>query len=118
MTSQDLSLKKLPPYNTEAERCVLGAVLLDNDSIIKTIGKIVPKDFYHTAHVEIFTVMTEMFNNNATIDLVTLSEALLVCGKLEIIGGSNYLMDLMEATPTATTIVEWSRIVKAKYTCI
>ena len=112
--NNSLQLSKLPPHSTEAERCVLGAILLENDSIIKTIGKIMPKDFYQTAHSEIFTVMLEMYNDNQTLDLVTLSEALLTAGKLETIGGTTYLMDLMEATPTATTITAWAKIVKTK----
>jgi replicative DNA helicase len=116
MKNKDISLKKLPPHSIDAEKSILGAVLLDNDSINKAIQVITYQDFYETKHQKIFKAMTEMSGEGEGIDLVTLSENLLQSGDLEIIGGPPYLMDLMEATPTATTIIHHSKIVKNKAT--
>lgn len=116
MKKTDIALKKLPPHNEEAEKSVLGAVLQDNDSIMKAMQIISHHDFYKTAHQKIFKTMIEMSKEGERIDLVTLAEKLLQSGDLEIIGGTPYLMDLMEATPTATTIIHHAKIVKNKDT--
>jgi len=112
----DISLKKLPPHSDEAERSVLGAVLFDNDALIKIVNLVKPEDFYQPANQKIMTRMLDMFDRNQRIDLVTLSEALLKSGDLEMIGGPPYLMDLMEVTPTATTVVFHAKIIREKST--
>jgi replicative DNA helicase len=71
-------------------------------------------DFYEPKHQKIYKVMWGMSQMREPIELVTLSEKLLVTGNLEKIGGPPYLMDLMESTPTATTIVHHARIIKDK----
>lgn len=114
--TKDVSLKKLPPHNDDAEKSVLGAILLDNDAINKVVGLIKPEDFYQSAHLKVYARMLEMFDQDERIDLVTLSEALLKSGDLEIIGGPPYLMDIMETTPTATTIIFYANIVREKST--
>ena len=116
MTTKDICLKKLPPHSDIAEQSVLGAVLLENESINKIINLIDHGDFYQSAHQKIIGRMMEMFDRNVRIDLVTLSEALLKSGDLEMIGGSPYLMKLLEATPTATTIIHHAKIIKEKST--
>lgn len=110
----DIALKKLPPHNIEAEKSVLGAILLENDALIKIVGFLSLEDFYHPPHQKIFKRILVMFDHNERIDLVTLSEELLKSGDLEMIGGPPYLMELLEATPTATTILHYARIVKNK----
>jgi replicative DNA helicase len=114
LKTKDISLRKLPPHSDEAEKSVLGAILFDNDALNKVITVISPEDFYQPAHQKIYTRMLEMFDRSERIDLVTLSEALLKSGDLEIIGGTPLLMDLMETTPTATTVVHHARIVREK----
>lgn len=116
MSTKDISLKKLPPHSDEAEKSVLGTILLNNDSLTKIIGLIDASAFYQSAHQKIYASMLEMYDRNEHIDLVTLSEALLKSGNLEIIGGATYLMDLMEATPTATTAHHYAEIVREKST--
>lgn len=114
MKNSDISLKKLPPHSDEAEKSVLGSVLFDNDALGKIVNLVKPEDFFQPANRKIMTRMLYMFDRNERIDLVTLSDALLKSGDLEIIGGPPYLMDLMEVTPTATAIVSHARIVKEK----
>jgi replicative DNA helicase len=114
MNQKDISLKKLPPNNIFAEKSVLGAILLDSDSIIKALQIIDETDFYSQINAKIFKVMKGMSWRGEAIDLVTLSEGLLQSGDLEMIGGPPYLMDLMEVTPTAETITNHARIIKNK----
>lgn len=116
MKNQDITLKKLPPHNIEAEKSVLGAILFDNDSLMKISGIIGYQDFYEPSNQKIFFAMSVMLEFGRHIDLVTLSERLLQTGKLEMIGGPPYLMDIMEVTPTATAIVSHAEIVKEKST--
>lgn len=113
MRNTDISLKRSPPHNVEAERSVIGAVLFDNDALMKISGIITPQDFYEEKHQKIFNVMLGMSKFGMIIDLVTLSEKLLQTGNLEIIGGPPYLMDLMEI-PTATAIIFHAKIIKEK----
>ena len=116
MKTEDISLKKLPPHSDDAERSVLGSVLFDNDALTKIVSTVSSEDFYQSNHQKIYSRMLEMFDKNDRIDLVTLSEKLLKSGDLEIVGGTSYLMDLMEATPTSTTVVHHAKIIREKST--
>lgn len=114
MQQTDISLKKLPPHDPNAEMSVLGSIFLENKSIEKILNTINPNDFYSGKNRTIFTTMLEMIENKTAIDLVTISQALKAKKKLTSIGGPPYLMDLMEATPTATTITHHAGIVREK----
>src|SRR5512140_2700858 len=72
----EVSLQKLPPQNIEAEQMVLGAILIENDSINKVIETLSPDDFYKDTHRRIFKIMLDMSEAGDAIDLVTLSDAL------------------------------------------
>jgi replicative DNA helicase len=110
----DISLQKLPPHNIEAERFVLGAILLENEALPKSLSILRPADFYQTAHVKIFTCMAELFDKNEVIDLITLSQELQRREELENIGGEAYLMALLESIPTAANVSTHAKIVKEK----
>lgn len=110
----EASLQKLPPQNIEAEQMVLGAVLIENDSINKVVDVLSSEDFYKEAHRRIFSVMLDMFEARETIDLVTLSDALKGKGGLETVGGASYLAYLVSLVPTAANIKNHARIVREK----
>ncbi len=114
MKNSDIALKKLPPHNSLAERSILGAILFDNEALLKIADNIKIQDFYDPKHQKIFKVMLGMSQMGEPIDLVTLSEKLLVTGNLEMIGGPPYLMGIMDSTPTATMIIHHAKIVKEK----
>jgi replicative DNA helicase len=116
MKNKDVHLKKLPPHSDSAEKSILGAILLDNDALNKIVSIIESIDFYSSAHQTIYARMLKLSDKNERIDLITLSEALLKSGDLEMIGGPPYLMDVMESTPTSETIIHHARIVKEKST--
>jgi replicative DNA helicase len=110
----EVSLQKLPPQNIEAEQMVLGAILIENDSINKVIEILSPDDFYKETHRRIFAVMRDMFETGDAIDLVTLSDALRGRTGLEAVGGASYLASLVSLVPTAANIKHHARIVREK----
>ena len=110
----EASLQKLPPQNIEAEQMVLGAILIENDSINKVIETLSPDDFYKDTHRRIFKFMLDMFETGDAIDLVTLSDALRGKTGLEAVGGASYLATLVSLVPTAANIKYHARIVREK----
>ena len=110
----EISLQKLPPQNIEAEQMVLGAILIENDSMNKVIEILSADDFYKDTHRRIFSVMLDMFETGDAIDLVTLSDALRGKTGLEAVGGASYLATLVSLVPTAANIKHHARIVREK----
>ena len=91
----DPTAVRLPPQNLEAEKAVLGAILLDNQALYKALEVISPDEFYLPKHRRIFEAMiTLLTEQNQVVDLVTLSDHLQHAGALEAVGGSAYLTDL------------------------
>ena len=110
----DESIAKLPPQNLEAEQSVLGAILLDHQSLSKAIEIIAADDFYREAHRRIFRAMMALYERNEPIDLITLPEYLKQHSLLDAVGGVGYLASLLQAVPTSANIQYHSRIVHEK----
>lgn len=110
----EVSLQKLPPQNIEAEQMVLGAILIENDSMNKVVELLSPDDFYKDAHRRIFTAMIDMFESGEAIDLITLPDALRGKVGLESVGGASYLAYLVSLVPTAANVKNHARIVREK----
>ncbi len=106
------------PHNLEAERALLGSILLDNSAINSALELLSKEDFFSEAHRLTFERMVELSEKNRTIDLVTLSEELAKDGLLEKAGGAAYLSALSDGIPIGTTAAmgEYCRIVKEKST--
>src|SRR5262249_46633954 len=90
MSATDLSQPKLPPQNVEAEQSVLGAVLLDNSAMAKTMELLVEENFYRTSHRKIYRVMLDLSDGGEVIDQITLTERLKAQGEIEGVGGAAY----------------------------
>ena len=110
----DLSLKKLPPYNEEAEQYVLGACLEPGEAFAKALETLEVEDFYKTGHRKIFLAMQDLFSADEPIDILTLSERLRKNDALDSVGGIEYLTDLEAMVPTSSAIVHHARIVRDK----
>jgi replicative DNA helicase len=93
---------------------VLGAVLIENDSINKIVEILVPEDFYKDAHRRIFSVMLDMFESGEAIDLVTLADKLRGTKGLETVGDASYLSLLVSMVPTAANIKNHALIIREK----
>jgi replicative DNA helicase len=105
---------RLPPQNIEAEQFVLGAVLLENESLATVIENLSAEDFYRDAHNKIFSAMIDLYEKNEPIDLITLTEQLRKKELLDAVGGASYISQLVNLVPTAANAKYHSRIVKEK----
>ncbi|MBN2242883.1 MAG: replicative DNA helicase [Acidobacteria bacterium] len=112
----DISLDKILPNNLEAERSVLGAVLLDDSASLAVFEILRSQDFYLESHRRIFEKMMQLVNNSRPVDLVTLKEELHRAGELEGVGGAAYLAGLTDGLPRAMNIEHYARIVREKST--
>src|SRR5437773_1410825 len=104
------------PHNLEAERSVLGAILLHNDAFNLAAEVIDSKDFFRDAHQRIFDKMVTLSERGDAIDLVTLKEELGRAGELDEIGGPAYITALVDGVPRSTNIEHYARIIKEKAT--
>jgi replicative DNA helicase len=107
-------IDRLPPHSLEAEQSVLGAILIDRETIIEIAEFLRPEDFYRQAHGNIFKAMLELFERREPVDLVTVAESLERSEDLEQVGGRSYLSQLSNQTPTAVHAVQYARIVERK----
>src|SRR5258706_11431870 len=104
------------PHNLEAERSVLGAVLLHNDAFNLAAEVIDSKDFFRDAHRRIFERMVQLSEHGNAIDLVTLKEALDRSGEIDEVGGPAYIAALVDGVPRSTNVEHYARIIKEKAT--
>jgi replicative DNA helicase len=114
MDGQPGLLQKMPPQSVEMEQGVLGAILLENDVLVRVLEVLEDRDFYQEAHRWIFQAMIELFEENTPIDLLTVTERLRKKERLEAIGGASYLTELVEIVPTAANVWHHARIVRDK----
>src|SRR5215510_10106341 len=104
------------PHNLEAERSVLGAVLLHNDAFNLAAEVIDSSDFFRDAHRRIFEKMVKLSERGDAIDLVTLKEELGRSGELDEVGGPAYITALVDGVPRSTNVEHYARIIKEKAT--
>jgi replicative DNA helicase len=104
------------PHNLEAERSVIGAILIHNDAFNLAAQVIDAGDFYRDAHRRIFNRMVELNERGQAIDFVTLKEELARNAELDEVGGPAYVASLADGVPRATNVEYYARIVKEKAT--
>src|SRR5437660_11887478 len=104
------------PHNLEAERSVLGAILLHNAAFNLAAEVIDSQDFFRDAHRRIFDKMVKLAERGDAIDLVTLKEELGRSGDLDDVGGPAYIAALVDGVPRSTNVEHYARIIKAKAT--
>jgi replicative DNA helicase len=104
------------PHNLEAERSVLGAILLNNDIFNLAVEVVDAPDFFRDAHRRIFEKMVQLSNRGNAIDLVTLKEELGRSGELDEVGGPAYITALVDGVPRSTNVQHYARIIKEKAT--
>jgi len=103
---------RIPPQAIEAEKSVIGTMMVDNTTINSVLEILTQTDFYDLQYQEIFTAIVELFNKNKTIDIITVADILKEKGKLEEVGGYNTLADLVDIIATSQSILHHSKIVK------
>lgn len=102
------------PSNIEAERSILGAILLDNSVCNQAVELLKRDDFFLDSHRKIFDKMLALSERGSPIDLVTLTDELRKAGEFEQVGGATYIASLIDGVPRTDTIEPYAKIVKAK----
>ncbi len=102
------------PNNLEAERTVLGAILVDNAAFNSAAEILNREDFYRDAHRRIYEAMAALAERSQPIDLVTLKDELTRRSALEAVGGAAFLAGLVDGVPRITNVEHWSRLIKEK----
>ena len=105
---------RTPPSNLDAEKSVLGSVLLDNDVFSALEGTLQAEHFYKEGHRKIYRAMDRLYRRNEPMDLVTLTEEMRQTGELEAVGSVPYLIGLADAVPTAAYAESYAKIVREK----
>jgi replicative DNA helicase len=104
------------PHNLDAEKSVLGAILIHNDAFNHTAELIDSRDFFRDAHRRIFDRMVALSERGDAIDFVTLKEELTRSGDLDSVGGPAYIASLVDGVPRSANVEYYARIVKEKAT--
>jgi replicative DNA helicase len=113
-TIPDLTLEAGLPANLDAEKTILGAILLDNAAHAEAAEKITAEDFSLDSHRRIFMRMSELMDSQRAVDIVTLANELSKYKEIEAVGGVAYLASLTEGLPRRPVIEDYIRIVKDK----
>jgi len=104
------------PHNLEAEKCVLGAILINNEAFNHAAEVIDAQDFFRDAHRRLFEKMVALTDRNEPVDLVTLKNELVRSGELDEVGGPAYISALTDGVPRSANIEYYAKIVKEKST--
>lgn len=107
---------KVPPQNIEAERSVLGSLMLDKDAIIRVANLVRIGDFYKDDHNLIYEAMVELYEKREPIDVLSLSNRLEEKNQLDKVGGSSYLTSLVNSVPSSSNVEHYAKVVQKKST--
>ncbi|SPF68428.1 DNA helicase [Propionibacterium ruminifibrarum] len=110
------ALDRVPPQDIDAEKSVLGAMLLSKDAIADVTEELRPDDFYRPNHEAIFNAIIELYGHGEPADAVTVAAQLERTGELERVGGRVYLIDLMQSVSIAANAGHYAQIVHDKAT--
>lgn len=116
MTTSDEHTLTAPPQDLDAERAVLGAVLLSADALADVIEVLQPEHFYKPAHETIYDTCLRLFRNSEPVDAITVSHELRSTGELARSGGAEYLHTLISDVPSTASATFYARIVAEKAT--
>jgi replicative DNA helicase len=105
---------KVPPQNLEAEKSVLGSILIEKESIEKVVDILRHDDFYSRQNQLIYAAMIGLLEKNEPIDILTVTNKLQESGELENAGGAAYLTSLLSFVPTSAHILNYGKIVQRK----
>ena len=114
MATKEVIAGKIPPQNLDAEKSLLGAVLIDEETLADISEHVTPKDFYEKRHAIIYAGMIRLYETHKPVDLLTLSEELKRKKEIELVGGSAYLTELTNYVPTSAHAEAYAELVAQK----
>ena len=109
-----MELGKVPPNDVEAEQAVIGSMLTDQEAVVSAIETLKPEDFYREDNKIIYTAITNIYSRAEPIDIITLKAELSSMGKLEAVGGLEYIVELPDKVPTTANVDRYIKIVEEK----
>lgn len=113
MAKKEVAAAKVPPQNLDAEKSLLGAVLIDEEALADVSEHVSPDDFYEKRHGLVFGAMMRLYEKHKPVDLLTLTDELNKKDELETVGGSAYLGELTNYVPTAAHAEAYAELVAA-----
>jgi len=114
MANKNVSAGKIPPQNIDAEKSLLGAVLIDEETLADITEHVTLRDFYEKRHSMIYDAMMRLYEKRKPVDLLTLTDELKRKKELEEVGGSAYLTELTNYVPTSAHAESYAEIVAQK----
>ena len=115
MSAQKIKNKNemhIPPHDLEAEKSVLGALLIDKDSIVKVVEFLKPNYFYKPSHERIYEAILTLYERKEPADLITVPNQLKKMKELDNVGGISYLTELVNAVPTSANVESYANLIK------
>ena len=109
-----MELGKVPPNDIEAEQAVIGSMLTDREAVFAAIEALKEDDFYREDNKIIYSAILNLYNRGEPIDVITLKSELSAMGKLEAVGGLEYIVELPEKVPTTSNVDQYIKIVEEK----
>ena len=109
-----VEIEKIPPHDDEAEQAVLGSMLTDKEAVVSAIEVLKSDDFYRNDNSIIYDAVMSIYAKGEPIDIITLKDELTSMGKLEAVGGLEYLASLPEKVPTTANASKYVKIVEEK----
>ena len=109
-----MELGKIPPQDIEAEQAVIGSMLTDQEAVNAAVETLKPEDFYREDNKIIYSALLNLYNKAQAIDIITLKSELSAMGKLDAIGGLEYIAELPEKVPTTSNVERYIKIVEEK----
>lgn len=109
-----MELGKIPPHDIEAEQAIIGSMLTDKDAVIAAIEILREQDFYREDNRIIYSAILNLYNRSEPIDIITLKAELKSMGKLEAVGGLEYIVQLPDRVPTTSNVEQYIKIVEEK----
>ena len=109
-----MELGKVPPNDIEAEQAIIGSMLTDKDAVISAIEVLKPQDFYREDNKTIYEAILNLYSRSEPVDIITVRAELESMGKLDNVGGLEYLAELPEKVPTTANASKYIKIVEEK----
>ncbi|MDD3350759.1 MAG: DnaB-like helicase N-terminal domain-containing protein, partial [Eubacteriales bacterium] len=107
-------MERIPPHSNEAEKSVLGSILLDKEAFYEVMELLSDEDFYSEMHREIYRAAIGLYRRNEPVDILTVSEELKKRNTLEMVGGRAYVATLSTLVPSTSNVVQYAKIVGEK----
>ena len=109
-----MDLGKVPPHDIDAEQAVIGSMLTDKDAVVEAVEILKEDDFYRQDNKTIYEAILNLYNRAEPIDIITVKSELTSLGKLEAVGGLEYLAILPDKVPTTANVERYIKIVEEK----